>query len=60
MASVSKILVHVDDVLMVGHTTCVVHVKEEFSKLFHVRDLGDADVFLVLQILRDRAQGRYG
>jgi hypothetical protein len=49
--------VHVDDVLIVGHTTGVVHVKEEFSKLFDVRDLGDANVFLGLQIVRDRMHG---
>jgi hypothetical protein len=52
------LLVHVDDVLIVGHAPGVVHVKKEFSKLFDVRDLGDAAVFLGLQIVRDRAQGK--
>jgi hypothetical protein len=48
------LLVHVDDVLIVGHASGVVHVKHEFIKLFDVRDLGDADVFLGLQIVRNR------
>jgi hypothetical protein len=51
------LLVHVDDVLIVGHAPGVVHVKNEFAKLFDMRDLGDANLFLGLQIVRDHAQG---
>jgi hypothetical protein len=51
------LLVHVDDVLIVGHAPDVVHVKNELAKLFDVRDLGDADAFLGLEIVRDLAQG---
>jgi hypothetical protein len=49
--------VHVDDVLIVGHVTDVVLVEKEFSKLHDVRDLGDANVSLGLQIVRDSTQG---
>jgi hypothetical protein len=48
------LLAHANDVLIVEHATGIVHVKKEFSKLFDVRDLGDANVFLCLRIMRAR------
>jgi hypothetical protein len=34
-----------------------VHVKNELTKSFYERDLGDAEVFHGLQIVHDRVQG---
>jgi hypothetical protein len=51
------LLIHVDDALIVGPTAAVREVKSKFSSLFEVRDLGEAALFLGLEIVRDRAAG---
>lgn len=51
------LLVHVDDALIVGPPAGVAYVKDQFCKLFDVRDLGDANVFLGLEIARNRTDG---
>ena len=50
-------LVHVDDVLILGTSAAVRAAKASFLTLFEARDLGDAAMFLGLQIQRDKAAG---
>lgn len=51
------LFVHVDDALIVGNGPGVASVKATFKKLFEARDLGDASLFLGLEIVRDRNAG---
>jgi hypothetical protein len=51
------LLIHVDDVLIVGCDAAVEYAKSMFCKLFEARDLGEASLFLGLQIARDRSKG---
>jgi hypothetical protein len=51
------LLIHVDDVLIVGSEPGVEYMKAAFCKLFDARDLGEVALFLGLQIIRDRGNG---
>jgi hypothetical protein len=51
------LLVHVDDALIVGTEVGVARVKQIFCSLFDARDLGEATLFLGLQVIRNRANG---
>ena len=51
-------LVHVDDALIIGTSTAVREAKRKFASLFDVRDLGEANLFLGLELVRDRAAGK--
>jgi hypothetical protein len=50
------VLIHVDDVLIVGNMAGVAHVKSVFSTLFEVRDFGAASLFLGLEIVHDHSK----
>jgi hypothetical protein len=51
------LLVHVDDALIVGTAAFVAKVKQIFCRLFDARDLGEAKLFLGLQIAYSRETG---
>jgi hypothetical protein len=51
------VVIHVDDALIVGPSASVLAVKSRISSLFEVRDLGEATLFLGLEIVRDRQRG---
>jgi hypothetical protein len=49
-------VVYVDDILIAGKDAAAVNkIKKELSEAFDVHDLGDARVFLGMEITRDRA-----
>jgi Reverse transcriptase (RNA-dependent DNA polymerase) len=52
------LLVYVDDILMVSkESSAVEDVKRTIRDVFDIRELGQADKFLGMKILRDREQG---
>jgi transposase InsO family protein len=59
LASTEKtyVLIHVDDALIVGPSAAVLDVKSRIASLFEVHDLGEASMFLGLEIVRDRKKG---
>ena len=51
------VLVHVDDVLIVGPEAAVRSTKRRIASLFDVRDLGAASLFLGLEIVYNKSTG---
>jgi hypothetical protein len=50
------ISLYVDDILILGRSLDVVNTfKEQFSKLYKIKDLGKVRTFLSLEVTRDRA-----
>jgi hypothetical protein len=47
-------LVHVDDAVMVGPTAAVIDAKAAVGGVFDITDMGEAEYFLSIQILRSR------
>ena len=48
------VIVHVDDLLVIGTTAAAMTAKTQITQLFDVKVLGAAKVFLGLEIRRDR------
>jgi len=52
------ILIWVDDVLWVGEHADIIQAKQELGRQFPLKDLGPADFFLGMKILRQPAQNK--
>jgi hypothetical protein len=51
------VLIHVDDALIIGPSAAVLDIQSRIGSLFDVRDLGEASLFLGLEIVRDKKLG---
>lgn len=49
------VLVYVDDILVAGYADAVKYVSDSLTAAFKVRNLGNAELFLGMNIIRDRS-----